>query len=86
MTVEERMERLEGQLQFVATLQRTNEEDIARLIEQNSQLSGHLKALAQNANVLNERTIQAMEAINRLARIADIHEQRIEDLEDQRPS
>jgi ABC-type transporter Mla subunit MlaD len=79
MTSEERMDRLDEELKFVAALQRTNEEDIAKLIEQNSLLS-------MSMNTLAERSAQMIEAISRLARIADIHEQRIEDLEDQRPS
>ena len=44
-------------------------------------LAGHMGTLTGKMDVLTERTIQAMAAINRLARIADNHEDRIGDLE-----
>jgi hypothetical protein len=72
MTIDERLD-------FIATLQRTHDEQIGKLVEQNALVSERME-------VLTERTIQAMDAINRLARIAESHERRIEDLEDRRPS
>lgn len=72
MTIDERLE-------FIATLQQTHDEQIGKLIEQSDRQSARL-------DVLTERTIQAMDAINRLARIAESHDQRIEDLEDRRSS
>ena len=72
MTIDERLDRLTGDLEFVATLQRTNEEHIGKLIQQ--------------GDVLTQRTIQTMDAISRLTRIVGSHEQRIEDMEDRRPS
>jgi hypothetical protein len=57
MTIDERLENIAHKLEFVATLQQTNEGDIAKLIEK--------------VDVLTDRTIQAMDAINRLSRIAD---------------
>jgi hypothetical protein len=65
MTIDERLE-------FIATLQRTHDEQIGKLVEQNALAS-------ERMDVLTERTIQAMDAINRLARIAESHERRIED-------
>ena len=72
MTIDERLD-------FIATLQRTHDEQIGKLVEQNALVSERME-------VLTERTIQAMDAINRLAGIAESHERRIEDLEDRRPS
>jgi hypothetical protein len=79
MTFEERLDRIGDKLVFVATLQHTNEEHIGRLIEKTDLLAD------QNA-ILTTRTVQAMDAIRRLARIADNHEDRLEDLEDGQPS
>jgi len=72
MTIDERLE-------FIATLQQTHDEQLGKLIEQGDRQSARI-------GVLTERTIQAMDAINRLARIVENHEQRIEDLEDRRQS
>jgi hypothetical protein len=62
MTIDERLE-------FIATLQQTHDEQIGKLVEQSALVSERME-------VLTERTIQAMDAINRLARIG----------EDRRPS
>ena len=72
MTIDERLE-------FVATLQHTNEEHIGKLIEQ-----GDLAT--ERMDLLTERTTQAMDAINRLARIADYRDHGIADLENRSPS
>ena len=74
MTVEERLDRLTATVEFVATLQRTNGEHIGQLIEQNTSVSGKM-------DILTQPTLQAMVAITRLARIADSHEQRLDDPE-----
>ena len=63
---------IDERLEFIATLQQTHDEQIGKLIERQ--------------DVLTERTIQAMDAINRLARIVENHEERIEDLENGRSS
>jgi hypothetical protein len=63
---------IDERLEYITTLQQTHDEQIGKLVEQNA--------------ILTERTIQAMDAIGRLARIAEIHEHRIEDLEGRRPS
>jgi hypothetical protein len=63
---------IDERLEFIATLQHTHDEQIGKLIEQNA--------------ILAERTIQTMDAIGPLARIAEIHEHRIEGLENGRPS
>jgi len=86
MTIDERLE-------YIATLQQSHDEHIAKLIEQDERLGRRIEALdtrieaiGEKVEVLTERTIQAMEAIGRLARIAENHEDRISDIEDQRPS
>jgi DNA-binding ferritin-like protein len=61
-------------LDYVATLQRSHDEQIGKLVKKTD-------FLAERMTVLTDRTIQAMEAITRLARIADIHEDRIDVLE-----
>src|SRR5215469_12742322 len=86
MTIDERLERLTHTVEFVATLQRTNEEHIGKLIEQGDLSTRRVDKLATRMDELTERTIQTMDAINRLARIVESHEQRIEDIENQFPS
>ena len=83
MTIDERLE-------YISTLQQSHDEQIGRLDEQIGKLFEGMQALKERMDasvgrmdVLTERTIQAMDAINRLARIADIHENRISGLEDQ---
>jgi len=44
-------------------------------------LSAHMEELTAKVDVVTERTIQAMDAINRLAVIAAAHEHRLDDLE-----
>ena len=79
---------LDEQLQYIATLQRSHDEQIGKLVEQADRnekglesLRETVKTLTGHMNTLTERTIQAMDAINRLARIADSHEDRIDGLE-----
>ncbi len=86
MTIDERLE-------YIATLQQSHDEQITKLVERGDRAAELIEALtrrmdasAQRMDVLTERTIQAMDAINRLARIADNHENRIDNLEGQRPS
>ena len=74
MTIDERLE-------DIATLQQTHDEQISRLFEKADQTENMIRVLGERMGVLTERTIQAMDAISRLARIADNHEDRIEDLE-----
>ncbi len=80
---------LDERLEYIATLQQTHDEQIGRLVEQSDETRSMIRALAaktdrltEHMDKLTERTIQAMDAINRLARIADNHEGRIGDLED----
>ena len=86
MTIDERLE-------YIATLQQTHDEQIGRLFEKAdrteemvrtfaAQTNEQIGALTTRMNTLTERTIQAMDAINRLARIADNHEDRIGGLEE----
>jgi hypothetical protein len=62
MTTDERIDAIAMHLEVVAGMQIANEKAIA----------ANEKAIA----TLTERTIQAMDAITRLARIADAHERR----------
>lgn len=69
----------------------TLDERIDRLVEQNDRTERIVASLAAQSDrtdkqigVLTERTISAMDAINRLARIADNHEDRISDFEDRK--
>jgi ABC-type transporter Mla subunit MlaD len=66
MTSGDDLDRIKQTLDYVATLQRSHDEQIGKLVEKTDRL-------AERMAVLAERTIQAMEAIARLARIADIH-------------
>ncbi len=75
---------LDERLEYIATLQQTHDEQIGKLVEQSEETRSMIRALAAQSNKLTERTIQAMDAINRLARIADNHEDRIGDLEDRK--
>jgi len=60
-------------LEYIATLQQVHDEQIRKPGEK-TELLVEQSALHENRlAVLTERTIQAMEAITRLARIADIH-------------
>jgi hypothetical protein len=68
MTTDQRIDAIAMHLEVVAGMQIANEKVIA----------ANEKAIA----TLTERTIQAMDAISRLARIADSHENRPSDLED----
>jgi hypothetical protein len=100
MMIEERMDRVDRTLEFVAALQRTNEQDISKLVDQSQENSRGIAALkehevvidrqmeilAQRMTVLTERTIQAMDSINCLGRTAENHQGRIEDSEGPRPS
>lgn len=82
---------LDERLEYIATLQHAHSEQIGRLVEQSDETRSMIRALAartdqltEHMDKLTERTIQAMDAINRLARIADNHEDRIGDLEDRK--
>jgi prophage DNA circulation protein len=83
---------LDERLEYIATLQQTHDEQIGRLVETTDKLveqsdrtekmlAEHIAASTKRMDVLTERTIQAMDAINRLARIAGSHEDRIDALE-----
>lgn len=72
---EQRWEWIDQTLKYVATLQRSHDELIGKLVEQGDRNERLIGTLA-------ERTIQAMDAINRLANIAVSHEDRIDKLED----
>lgn len=81
---------IDEQLAYIRTLQQSHDEQIGKLVDHMDALTERMDALTERMDagnarmdVLTERTIQAMEAINRLARIADIHEDRISGLEEQ---
>jgi hypothetical protein len=80
MTIDERLE-------YITALQQSHDEQIGKLIEQNAILERNVLQFAERTDrtlkVLTERTIQAMDAINRLAHIAENHDNRISGLEEQ---
>jgi hypothetical protein len=69
MTTDERIDAIAMRLEIVAGMRIDNEKAIA----------ANAKAIA----TLTDRTIQAMDAITRLANIAAAHDERLERLEDQ---
>jgi len=75
MTIDER-------LQMLVAVQASHDDQIGRLVEEGGRLDQRIKAQDERMAVLTERTIQAMDAINRLANIAQSHEDRLGDLED----
>jgi hypothetical protein len=81
MTPEQRWDKIEQTLDYVATLQRSHDEQIGKLVEQGDRNERLIGKLTERMDVLTERTIQAMDAINRLANIAVSHEDRIDKLE-----
>jgi len=66
-------------LLYLLTLQQSHDDQIAKLVEQGNLNTEHIAALTK-------RTMQAMDSINRLAHIAENHENRLEDLEGPHPS
>jgi hypothetical protein len=69
LKTDERISAIAMHLEIVAGMQEANEKATEEMRE--------------NIKVLNQRTIQAMEAIGRLANIAAAHEERIDHLEGQ---
>lgn len=76
MTTDERIDAIAMHLEIVAGMQIENEKAIAAN-------EGAIAKLTAKVDTLTERTIQAMDAINRLANIAGSHEDRISRLEDE---
>ena len=73
-------------LEYILTLQQSHDEHISKIIEQSALNSAAIALNTAAIKTLTERTIQAMDAVSRLAHIADIHDQRIDDLEGQSPA
>jgi hypothetical protein len=89
MTLEERLDRISEKLELSLAINASYDEQIGRLVEAGARLDQRIDALEAKIDVLTEkvnvvtgRTIQTMEAINRLANIDESHEDRIGDLED----
>ena len=85
---EQRWDRIDQTLEYVATLQRSHDEQIGKLVEQGDRnermigaLAERMDVMAERMDVLTTRTIQAMDAINRLPNIAVSHEERLDKLE-----
>jgi hypothetical protein len=79
--IDQRLEAITMNLEIVAGMQLTSEKAIeanTRAIEANTRA---IEANEKAIGTLTQHTIQAMGAINRLANIAEAHQQRIEDLE-----
>jgi len=86
--IDQRLEAIAMNLEIVAGMQLTSEKAIeanTRAIEANTRsIEANTKAIEANERAiatLTQHAIQAMGAINRLANIAEAHQQRIEDLE-----
>jgi hypothetical protein len=85
---QERFHRIEETLEYVVMAQRSHDDQIGRLVEQVDRLVERadknerlVAALAERSAVLTERSIQMMDAINRLAHIAAGHDERLDKLE-----
>jgi hypothetical protein len=78
MTPGDDLDRIQQTLDYVAMLQRSHDEQTGKLVEKTDRLADQSAMHEKRMAVLTERTIQAMDAI---ARLADIHEDRIEGLE-----
>jgi chromosome segregation ATPase len=95
MTIEERFEDNARTVQFILTLQKSHDDQIAALIERDAALFAKVDILTDKMNILTDkveiltdkvdiltdRTMQAMDSINRLGHIAANHDQRLDDLE-----
>lgn len=66
MTPEEHLNQIQQKLDYVAMLQRSHDEQLGRLVEQGDHNEKAIASLAKTMDILAERTIQAMDAINRL--------------------
>lgn len=77
---------IDERLEYILTLQQSHDEHISKIIEQSALNSAAIALNTAAIKTLTERTIQAMDAVSRLAHIADIHDQRIDDLEGQSPA
>lgn len=78
MTPEQRWEKIDQTLDYVATRVRLRDEHFRKRVEQGNRNERLIGALVERMDVLTQRTIQAMDAINRLGNIAVNHENRIE--------
>ena len=72
MTIEERFEDNARTVQFILTLQKSHDDQIAALIERDAALSAKMDVLTDKMDILTDkmdiltgRTIQAMDSINR---------------------
>ncbi len=72
MTIEERLEDNARTVQFILTLQKSHDDQIAALIERDAALSAKMDVLTDKMDILTDkmdiltgRTIQAMDSINR---------------------
>jgi hypothetical protein len=83
MTIEERFAHVAELLDKSAERQAKTDERIDAIAMHLEIVAGTQQANEKAIGVLNQRTIEAMEAIGRLANIAAAHEERIDDLEGQ---
>jgi chromosome segregation ATPase len=84
--VDQRMEVLAHRMDSLAEQMGVLTQQMGVLTQQMSGLTQEMSGLTHQMGVLTQRTVQAMDSINRLARIAEIQDQRIEDLENDMPS
>ena len=86
MSIDERLDKMMHTLEYLLTLQQSHDDHIGTLTQRMDETAQRMDETAKRMDVLTQRTIQAMDAINRLAHIAQSHDHRLEDLESGRPS
>ena len=86
MSIDERLDKMTHTLEYLLTLQQSHDNHIGTLTQRMDETAQRMDETAKRMDVLTQRTIQAMDAINRLAHIAQSHDHRLEDLESGRPS
>ena len=86
MSIDERLDKITHTLEYLLTLQQSHDDHIGTLTQRMDETAQRMDETAKRMDVLTQRTIQAMDAINRLAHIAQSHDHRLEDLESGRPS
>ena len=92
MSIDERLDKITQTLEYLLTLQQSHDDHIGTLTprmdetaQRMDETAKRMDETAKRMDVLTQRTIQAMDAINRLAHIAQSHDHRLEDLESGRP-
>jgi len=86
MTIEERLEAITQTLELVAQMQldheKRSEERLNKLDDRLDKMGERLDTVTERLDTVTERLGQAMDAINGLARIAELHQHRLDNHED----